>query len=175
MAASGIVLTVLLIAGCGDVEAPPRPTSSRVPTTIGEIVGNGPSPWSYRLAGGDVIDVGGSGSSAEPMARLSRELPQPPSVDRSGGLLLVGRDAAGAFYAATSGAGADGCYEIHGAGDLEPGRIHYSSGLVLATAPQVTTLDQRDTHPASWLFEFDIVCLDASGRVTSVHQLALGA
>jgi len=169
-----VALAVTLIGACRDIDAPASPTAVRVATTIGQIVEAGPGSWSYRLAGGELVDVGGTGSSAPPMARLSRALPQPPSSDHVGGLLLVGRDAAGPFYAATDVPKADGCFEIHGAGYLEPGQIHYSTGLVLPLDANVTVTNERGTHPATWLLEADAVCLDASGLVTSIHQLPLG-
>lgn len=166
---------VLLVAACHDIGAPPRPAAVRVPQTVGQIVRVDPRPWTFLLDDGRLIEVGGTESSAEPMTRLTRELPSGPSSAGAGGLLLVGRDAAGPFYAATSGPRSDGCFELHGDGYLEPGRVHLSSGLALELAPDATVRNERDTHDPSWLLDFDRVCVGRDGRVVSVVQLPLGA
>ena len=164
----------LVVLGCTDVSAPPMPSGSRIPTIVGRIEGWGPNNTGYRLEGGQVVDIGADASTGAPAAkRLSSTMESFPDSDFRGGLLLAGEDADGRFYAATEPE-ADGCFEIHGQGYIEPGQVHLSSGLVLAFSTGFTRRNDRGYYDASWLLDFDLICLDHQGRITSIHQLPLG-
>jgi hypothetical protein len=176
------VATVLLLVtafGCGgDPGAPPAPTETRVPTVVGRLVGFAPDGHGYVLDDGTVIDVGLSGSDAPKATLLSVGTPDLPDGDRRGGLLLFGEDAAGRFYAVASpsGSGEVGCDILRGQGFIERDRVHLSSGLALPFATGMTLINDRDPRHVdpNWLLDFDPICVDANGNVTSIHQLPLG-
>jgi hypothetical protein len=123
----------------------------------------------YRLEDGTVVDMGGPNSSAAPAARLG----QPYISD--GSLLLFGEDAQGRFYAGTRPRDEKGCFAIYGPGYIDPGRIHYSSGLVVPFAEDIELKNERDHIDHTWLFEFDVVCLNEAGQVTVIDQRSLGS
>lgn len=166
-----------LVVGCwpyANPTAPPTPAAARIPTIVGQIGGWAPDNVSYRLEGGDVVDVGGPGSSAAPAALLSDTRIWMPSSDSAGGLLLFGEDADGRFYAATQ-PDEGGCFLVRGQGYIEPDRVHLSSGLVLFYAADLDRHNGRGRGDPSWLLSFDSICLNGDGRVTFINQLPLGA
>jgi len=171
---AGVVLIGLVVLGCSDVKAPPAPTTSRIPTIVGRIEGWGVANTGYRLDTGEVVGVAADPSTGAPSAELlSATQISFPSSDHAGGLLLAGEDADGHFYAATEPE-ANGCFLVRGQGYIEPGQVHLSSGLVLAFATGFTRQNDRGFYDASWLLDFDFICLDGRGRVTYIRQLPLG-
>src|SRR5687767_12014437 len=163
---------VLVVAGCfGEIDAPPLPDEDRVPTIVGRIDGWAEPNVSYRLDTGDVVVVDGPDG-----ATLLNGSVWMRDFDHPAGLILAGEDAAGRFYAATRFPEGDGCYLIQGLGYIDPNRVHFSSGLVLPFLKDDIVIDNtRGHYPESWLLSHDWVCLDQEGRVTSIHQLPLGA
>lgn len=173
---SGVI--AVAIAGCfGNPDPPPVPTQTRVPTVIGRLVGRTPDRVGYLLEDGTRVDLGLSGSDLAEAERLSASSAVLPDGDRPGGLLLFGEDADGRFYAATSAREEGACDHLRGEGYLETDRVHLSTGLSLQLAPDMARINDRDAryNDPAWLFGFDFICLDEDGRVTSIHQLPLGA
>jgi hypothetical protein len=162
------LVAVVAVVGCigaYDVKAPPVPNTTRTPTIIG--VAGPESDGVYRLEDGTIVDVGGPRSSAAPAALLGEEF------HGAGSLLLFGEDAQGRFYAAARARDEQGCFRIYGGtGYIDPGRIHYSSGLVVPFAEGIKRKNNRDHIDHTWLFEFDLVCLNEAGQVTLIEQLS---
>ena len=170
-----MVASALLACGCyGAPKQPPLPQADRIPTVIGRIVDREAGSNTYELAGGESVELVPRGTGPDAAALLSGTDIWLPDVGRPGGLLLVGEDAGGRFYAATQPL-EDGCYVMRGEGYVEPERIHLSSGLVLAKAAAFELRSDRSQLEPSWILSFDHICLDPEGRVTSVWQLPLGA
>ena len=170
---AGVLLIGLVVLGCTDVKAPPLPSRSRIPTIVGRIEGWGIANTSYRLDTGEVVRVYEDPSTGLAAAELLSETwASFPSSDHAGGLVLAGEDADGRFYAATEPE-AGGCFQLRGQGYIEPGQVHLSSGLVLAFATGFTRQNDRGYYDASWLLDFDVICLDDRGLVTSIRQLPL--
>jgi len=166
------LVAVAAVVGCigvYDIKAPPLPSTTRTPTIIGVIAGRESNTDTYRLADGTLIDVGGPNSSAIPAELLS----QPSGGD--GSLLLFGEDERGRFYAATRRRDERRCVSIYGQGYIDPGRIHYSSGLVVPFAEDIERKNERDHIDHTWLFDFDLVCLNEAGQVTLIDQHSLGS
>ena len=171
-----LVLVAVSLAACyGDPDPPPRPTETRVATSVGQIVERLPDDGRYVLTDGTVVDIGTPESSGPRATKLTETDVWSPSVDAPGGLLLYGTDDAGAFYGATMPPDDAGCFGVRGVGYVEDDRLHLSSGLVLLFAAGVEVRNDRAQFDPAWLLDFDRVCLDATGAVTSVHQLPLGA
>jgi hypothetical protein len=169
----------LVTSACyGQIQAPPRPSASRVPTIVGELAAQEPDGV-YRLRDGLRVTIGAPSSGGPPAAaQLSDRgvwLPQPPT---GGGLVLYGEDAAGPFWASTEPDNGTGCFTLHGQGYFERDvGVHLSSGLVLPFAIGGRVHNPRaanQTDPA-WILAFDNICLDRNGHVTLVDQLPLGA
>lgn len=162
------LVAVVAVVGCigaYDVKAPPAPNTIRTPTIIG--VAGRESDGVYRLEDGTIVDVGGPRSSAAPAALLGQEF------SGDGSLLMLGEDAQGRFYAATRARDEQGCFRIYGGpGYIDPGRIHYSSGLVVPFAEDIKRENERDHIDHTWLFDFDLVCLNEAGQVTLIEQLS---
>jgi hypothetical protein len=164
------VVAVVSCIGAYDVKAPPVPNTTRTPTIIGVIAGREPDGVTYRLEDGTIVDVGGPNSSAAPAALLGERF------HGDGSLLLFGEDAQGRFYAATRVRDEQGCFGIYGGtGYIDPGRIHYSSGLVVPFAEDIERKNNRDHIDHTWLMEFDVVCLNEAGQVTLIEQLSFGS
>jgi hypothetical protein len=171
------VLVALLTVACYQVNAPPVPTAERVPTTIGQIVGVLPN-GRYELANDEVIDVRDPAIGGGTRTRLGKDPGTPPDADGTpGGLIMAGEDSLGRFYAATRAPEADGCFLIFGPGYLQLDRkhVHLSSGLVVQLSDDFELTSGRYDIDPSWLFDFDRICLDKSGEVTSIHQGSFGA
>jgi hypothetical protein len=178
VAISAVLLLLTASACSGNPDPPPVPTETRVPAVIGRLVGFAPDGHGYLLDDGTVIDLGLSGSDAPKAKLLSAGSPHLPDGDRRGGLLLFGEDAAGRFYAAASpsGSGDVGCDILRGQGFIESDRVHLSTGLALPFASGMTRINDRDPRHVdpTWLLDFDPICIDEDGKVTSIHQLPLG-
>jgi hypothetical protein len=177
-----MLLTVAIggvsVACYGEVHAPPSPATSRVPIIVGQVLSIGPDDVTYRLTGDRLVTLGVPAPGATPsVLLLSDTRVARPASAGTGGLLLYGEDAAGAFWAGTDAPDADGCFRLRGQGFIEPGKIHLSSGLVLdLTADGKPWLNGRAANQAgpTWILAFDIVCLDRDGHVTFINQLPLG-
>jgi hypothetical protein len=163
------VLIVAIPLGCGDIKAPPVPTTTRLPTIVGEATG-----WSDPNVS-VALDTGGDVAIDDAHAQLTTAPVQFRSTSGPGSLVLAGADEHGPFYAVTRAGTADGCFELDGQGYTEADRIHLSSGLALSFAPNMTVDDGRFDQSASWLMESDVVCLDRAGRVTSILKYPFGA
>ena len=166
------ILAVLLVAiplGCYDVKAPPVPTTTRVPTIVGEATG-----WSDPSVS-VAIDTGGDVAIVDPRGRLTTAPIAFRSTSGPGSLVLAGSDENGAFYAVTGAGTADGCFRLSGQGYTESDRIHLSSGLVGPFAPNIAVENGRFDQYASWLMDFDVICVDRTGRVTSIYKYPFGA
>jgi hypothetical protein len=166
------LLALLLVAaplGCYDIKPPPVPTTTRLPTIVGEATG-----WSDPNVS-VAIDTGGDVAIDDPRAQLTTAPVQFRSTSGPGSLVLAGSDENGAFYAVTRAGTADGCFELHGQGYTEADRIHLSSGLVVPFAPNITVENGRFDQYASWLMDYDNVCVDRTGHVTSIRKLPFGA
>jgi hypothetical protein len=171
------LVTAIAALGCqGDPDPPPIPTSIRTASIIGQVVDYAPDGGGYVLDDGRVVELGLQASSEERPTLMSRTNVAMPSGGAPGGLLMFGNDQAGAFYAATLPPDAVGCFALGAEGYIEDGQMHLSSGLVLPFAPGMTRINDRDARyvDPTWLLDFDAICLDAEGSVTSIHQLPLG-
>lgn len=169
-----VVLLVAIPLGCYDVKPPPVPTTTRVPTIVGEALDWADPPVSVRLDTGDVVSVGARDEPGRTGA-LTKTPVNFPSSAGPGSLVLAGQDDLGPFYAATLPGTKDGCFRLSGQGYTEAGRIHLSSGLVLTFAPDVAIENGRFDQYASWLMDFDTVCVDRGGLVTSILKQPFGA
>ena len=159
----------LVVVACYDIKAPPVPTTTRVPTIVGEATG-----WSVPNVS-VALDTGGDVAIDNPGTRLSTSQIEFPSTTGPGSLVLAGADEHGAFYAATHAGTVDGCFELDGQGYTEADQIHLSSGLVLPYAKDMTVDNGRFDQYASWLEDFDRVCVDRTGHVTSILKYPFGA
>jgi len=169
--------TAVIAVACYDIKPPPVPTSERIPTTISQIVAVMPN-GRYELANDEVIDVRDSAIGGGTRTRIGRDPGFPPDGDGTpGGLILAGEDSLGRFYAATRAPEADGCFRILGPGylQLDQKRVHLSSGLVVQLSDGFELTSGRYDIDPSWLFDFDEICLNDAGEITSIHQSSFGA
>jgi len=171
----GIAFAVALVAvACYDIRPPPVPGAERVPTIVGQIVGGTPGV-TYELSTGDTVEIRDA-AGAKIREQLGSDGGDPPGNNGpEGGLILAGEDAAGKFYAATRSPDTEGCFPIFAPGYLQQDRVLLSTGLVLKLAADVRVQNDRTSIDRSWLFSSDVICLDRSGEVTSIHQVAMGA
>ena len=169
-----VAVVALLTVACYQVQAPPVPTSERIPTVIGQIVGGTPT-GGYELSGGETVEIRDS-TGADLRQRLGNDYGDPPGLNGpEGGLILAGEDAGGKFYAATRSPESEGCFRIFSTGYLKDERVVLSTGLVLRLTPDVRVQNERPDIDPSWLLSSDRICLDPSGDVWFIHQVALGA
>ena len=168
------VVVALLTVACYQVQAPPVPTSERIPTVVGQIVGGTPRVV-YELSNGEIVEIRDS-TGAHLRQQLGDDVGDPPGLNGpEGGLILAGEDAVGKFYAATRSPESDGCFRIFSPGYLQQERVVLSTGLVLRLTPDVRIQNERPDIDPSWLLSTDRICLDGSGEVWFIHQRALGA
>ena len=168
------VVVALMAVACYQVQAPPVPTSERIPTVVGQIVGGTPRVI-YELSNGEIVEIRDS-TGADLRQRLGDDVGDPPGLNGpEGGLILAGGDALGTFYAATRSPESDGCFRIFSPGYLQQERVVLSTGLVLRLTRGVRVQNERPDTDPSWLLSSDRICLDRSGEVWFIHQVALGA